>query len=82
MGEDSIQDRVVGVIVKKMGVATEKVIRTAKLVDDLGADSLEVMELVMDMEDTFDVSIPDEVLKKGQIKTVGDVIDYIEKVKK
>lgn len=81
MGEEDVQAKVVGIIVKQIGVSQEKVTRAAKLVDDLGADSLEVTELVMEMEDAFNISIPDDVLKKGQLVTVGDVIEYIEKSK-
>jgi acyl carrier protein len=57
-------------------VAKEKINRTSSFVNDLGADSLDTVELVMEIEDAFDLSIPDDAAEK--IQTVGDAIKYIE----
>lgn len=64
-------------IVEELGVEEKKVTMEASFFDDLGADSLDLFELVMAIEDSFDVKIPNEDLSK--IKTVKDAINYIEK---
>lgn len=64
------------IIVDELGVDTEEVTMEASFNDDLGADSLDLFELVMSIEDTFGVTIPNEEL--ANIKTVKDAIDYIE----
>ncbi len=64
------------IIVDELGVEKEEVKMEATFSDDLGADSLDLFELVMSIEDTFDVKIPNEELAK--VKTVKDVLDYIE----
>jgi acyl carrier protein len=64
------------IIVEELGVETEEVTLEATFADDLGADSLDLFELVMSIEDTFGVSIPNEEL--ANIKTVKDAVDYIE----
>ncbi len=71
--------KVKAIIVEQLGAEEAKVIPTAKFIDDLGADSLDVVELVMAMEEEFSVSIPDEAAEG--IKTVGDAIAFIEKQK-
>lgn len=71
----SIQDKVVKVIADKLGVETSEVVLDASLVDDLGADSLDLVELVMTMEEEFDIEIPDEDAEK--LVTVKDAIEYI-----
>lgn len=73
----SIEDRVKQIIVEQLGVEEGEVTPSASFVDDLGADSLDVVELVMAFEEAFDIEIPDEDAEK--IKTVKDAIDYIEK---
>ncbi len=72
-----IQDKVIDIVCKQLGVAKEKVTLEASFVNDLGADSLDTVELVMEIEDAFDLNIPDEDAEK--IQTVGDAVRYVEK---
>jgi len=72
----SVFDRVKGIVVDQLGVAEEEVTTEASFVDDLGADSLDVVELVMALEEEFGVEIPDEDAEK--IVTVGEAVKYIE----
>jgi len=72
----SIEERVKTIIINKLGVEPEKVSREATFTNDLGADSLDTVELIMEFEKEFGISIPDEVAEK--IETVGDAIQYIE----
>ncbi|MES3038445.1 MAG: acyl carrier protein [Bdellovibrionota bacterium] len=65
------------IIVEQLGVDPEKVKSEASFIDDLGADSLDIVELVMAMEEEFDIEIPDEDAEK--LKTVQDVTDYLSK---
>jgi acyl carrier protein len=65
------------IIAEKLGVSEDKVTSTASFVDDLGADSLDQVELIMAFEDAFDIDIPDEDAEK--MKTVKDALDYMEK---
>ncbi|MBV8830558.1 MAG: acyl carrier protein [Acidobacteriaceae bacterium] len=76
----SVADRVKQIIVEQLGVDENQVDPSASFVDDLGADSLDIVELVMAFEEAFDLDIPDEDAEK--IKTVKDAIDYIEAKKK
>jgi len=69
-------DRVKKVVVNQLEVSEDEVTPTASFVDDLGADSLDVVELVMGLEEEFDVEIPDEDAEK--IATVGDAVTYID----
>ncbi|MBI5359507.1 MAG: acyl carrier protein [Planctomycetes bacterium] len=71
-----IEDKVISIVCKQLGVPREKVSRETSFVNDLGADSLDQVELIMLMEDDFGISIPDEEAEK--IKTVGDAVKYIE----
>lgn len=71
----SVEERVKNIICDQLAVEPEKVTPTASFIDDLGADSLDIVELVMTMEEEFDFDIPDEDAEK--IKTVGDVIKYV-----
>lgn len=71
----SVEERVKTIICDQLAVEAEKVIPTASFIDDLGADSLDIVELVMTMEEEFDLDIPDEDAEK--MKTVGDVVKYI-----
>ena len=76
----SVAERVKQIIVEQLGVDESQVDPSASFVDDLGADSLDIVELVMAFEEAFDLDIPDEEAEK--IKTVKDAIDYIEAKKK
>jgi acyl carrier protein len=71
----SVEDKVKKIIAEKLSVDLTEVIPTASFVDDLGADSLDLVELIMSMEEEFDVDISDEDAEK--IITVQDAIDYI-----
>jgi acyl carrier protein len=74
--EKSIEDRVKDIIVEQLGVTAEQVTPDAKFIEDLGADSLDTVELVMALEEEFGQEIPDEEAEK--LQTVGDVVKYIE----
>ena len=76
MAEKSIEDKVKDIIVEQLGVTPEQVTATASFTEDLGADSLDVVELVMAFEEEFSIEIPDEDTEK--LHTVGDVVKYIE----
>jgi acyl carrier protein len=76
MAEKSIEDRVKDIIVEQLGVNPEQVTPSASFIEDLGADSLDTVELVMAFEEEFSVEVPDEDAEK--LQTVGDVIKYIE----
>ncbi len=75
MEHDEIYDKVKDVIVDQLNVEEDDVTEDAAFVDDLGADSLDIVELVMALEEQFGVSIPDEQAEK--IKTVGDAVSFI-----
>ena len=72
----TLEERVKTIICDQLAVENEKVTPTASFIEDLGADSLDIVELVMTMEEEFDLDIPDEDAEK--IKTVGDVVKYIQ----
>jgi acyl carrier protein len=72
-------DRVKKIVVEHLGVEQDKVTEDASFIDDLGADSLDIVELVMAFEEEFGVEIPDDAAEK--ITTVKDAIDYIEQHK-
>ncbi len=74
----SVEDKVKKIIAEKLSVDSGEVIPEAKFVDDLGADSLDLVELIMTMEEEFDIEIPDEDQEK--IVCVQDAIDYINKL--
>ncbi|WP_423189553.1 acyl carrier protein [Alkalibacterium sp. f15] len=75
MTEQEVFDKVQAIIVERLGVDEDKITRETSFKDDLGADSLDVVELVMEMEDTFSREISDEDAE--QITTVGKAVDYI-----
>jgi len=76
MEHEEIFDKVRGVIVEQLNVDADDVNEDASFVDDLGADSLDIVELVMALEEEFGISIPDE--EAENIKLVGDAVAYIE----
>ena len=73
----SVEERVVNIVAEQLGVEREKISRESNFVNDLGADSLDTVELVMELEEEFDINIPDDAAEK--IQTVGQAIDFIEK---
>jgi acyl carrier protein len=73
--EKSVERRVIEIIVEQLGVSTEEVTLEASFIDDLGADSLDLVELIMAMEEEFGLEISDEDAEK--IQTVQDVVNYI-----
>jgi len=73
----TVQERVIEIVSEQLGVEKEKVAPETHFVNDLGADSLDTVELVMELEEEFDINIPDDAAEK--IQTVGEAIDYIEK---
>ena len=75
---DNILDKVKEIVVDKLGVESNKVSLEAKFIDDLGADSLDTVELIMQFEEEFEIEIPDEDAEK--IMSVGQAVDYINKV--
>jgi acyl carrier protein len=76
MADKSVADRVKEIIVEQLGVNPDQVTPEAKFIEDLGADSLDTVELVMAFEEEFGAEIPDEDAEK--LQTVGDVTKYIE----
>jgi acyl carrier protein len=76
----SVEQKVKSIIVEQLGVEESQVTENAKFVDDLGADSLDTVELVMALEEEFEIEIPDTEAEK--IRSVGDAIRYIETNKK
>jgi acyl carrier protein len=75
----AIEEKVKEIITKQMGVQAEQITKETSFINDLGADSLDTVELIMEFEDAFDMNIPDEEAEK--IRTVGDAIKYIEEHK-
>jgi acyl carrier protein len=73
----TVMEKVKKMIVEQLGVNESEVIPEAKFIDDLGADSLDIVELIMALEDEYGIEIPDEDAEK--LETVGDAITYIEK---
>jgi acyl carrier protein len=71
-----LEERVSEIIVEQLGVSKEEVVPEASFIDDLGADSLDIVELVMAMEEEFDIEIPDEDAEK--IQTIGEAIAYVK----
>ena len=71
----SIEERVIDIVADQLGVEKEKITRDSNFVNDLGADSLDTVELVMELEEEFEINIPDDAADK--IQTVGEAIDHI-----
>ena len=76
MSSEEVLEKVKGIIVEQLGVAETAVTMEASFIDDLGADSLDIVELIMALEEEFDIEIPDADAEK--VVTVGDVVDYIQ----
>ncbi len=72
----NLETRVADIVVEQLGATREEIVPEASFIDDLGADSLDIVELVMAMEETFDVEIPDDDAEK--IQTIGDAIAYLK----
>lgn len=76
MSSEEIFEKVKSIIVEQLGVTETSVTMEASFIDDLGADSLDIVELIMAIEEEFDIEIPDSDAEK--VVTVGDVVDYIK----
>ena len=76
MNTEEIFDKIKEIIVEQLGVAEDAVTNESSFIDDLGADSLDIVELIMALEEEFDIEIPDTDAEK--IVTVGDVVEYIK----
>ena len=77
MDRKAIFDKVKEYILNQLPVDGGKVVESARMIEDLGADSANLMMLIMDLETEFNMTVEDDAL--GQIKTVGDIVDYIQK---
>ncbi len=73
--KDEVEEKVINIVCSQLGTSRDKVQPDTSFINDLGADSLDTVELVMEFEDEFEISIPDEDAEK--IQTVGDAIEYI-----
>ena len=80
MSEKTIEQRVKDIIVEQLGVKPDQVTPEAKFIEDLGADSLDTVELVMALEEEFGIEVPDEQAEK--LQSVGEVVKYIEDLQK
>jgi len=76
MSSEEVFERVKKIIIEQLGVTENTITQEASFVDDLGADSLDIVELVMALEEEFDIEIPDNDAEK--VVSVGDVVDYIK----
>ena len=76
MADSNVEDKVKDIIVEELGVEREKLTSEASFMEDLGADSLDTVELVMAFEKEFDIDIPDEDAEK--LRTVGDAMKYLD----
>ncbi len=74
---ESSEEKVRGIIVEQLGVNADQVTRESKMIEDLGADSLDAVELVMAVEEAFEIEVPDDQAEK--LVAVGDIIDYVDK---
>ena len=74
--KEEMKEKVIGIVTKQLAVPYEQVTEDASFVDDLGADSLDMVEMIMNFEEEFGIEVPDEDAEK--IKTVGDLFNYID----
>ncbi len=72
----SVEQRVIEIVCEHLAVSKDTVKRETAFIEDIGADSLDIVEIVMELEEEFDIQIPDDQAEK--IKTVGEAVDYIE----
>ncbi len=73
---ENVEERVLNIVCEQLGTSRDKVTAETSFINDLGADSLDTVELVMEFEDEFEINIPDEDAEK--IQTVGDAVKYIQ----
>ena len=73
----SVEERVIGIVCENLGVNKEQVTRSTSFTEDMGADSLDIVELVMELEEEFEITIPDDEAER--IRTVGEAIEYVER---
>lgn len=73
-----VKERVIEIVAEQLGVSKEQITPETSYINDLGADSLDMVELVMELEEEFDINVPDDAADK--IQTVGQTIEYIEKM--
>jgi acyl carrier protein len=71
-----LENRVSEIIIEQLGITRDELVAKASFIDDLGADSLDIVELVMAMEEEFDIEIPDDDAEK--IQTIGDAVSYVK----
>jgi acyl carrier protein len=76
MGGENLQERLYALVSNQLGVEREELVPQARILDDLGADSLDVVELVMALEESFDIVVPDEDVER--LQTIADVQQYLE----
>ena len=77
MDRNAIYNKVKEYILMQLPIDSSRIVESARMVEDLGADSANLMMLIMDLENEFNLTVEDEAL--GSIKTVGDIVDYIQK---
>ncbi len=75
-----MEEKIINLIAEKLGKKASSITRESRLIEDLEADSLDIVELIMTFEDEFGISLPDEDVSK--LKTVGNIVDYINNLKK
>ena len=76
MSQESVEERVINIVCEQLGTSRDKISLETSFINDLGADSLDTVELVMEFEDEFQINIPDEDAEK--IQSVGDAVKYIQ----